>query len=112
MDELHERFAAQPEAAQAARLRIDQACERAKSMVAERRRMIEAVAGALLDQYVLTADQIGSILAACASDCASRADAAAGTDGTNDNGMNNVETKNDAMNGARAGVAFLSNESG
>lgn len=64
MDELHERLASHPEAAMAARARIDQAYERAKVLVAAWRPAIEAIAEALLDYHVLTFEQLIPILTA------------------------------------------------
>ena len=65
MDELDARLASRPKAATAARLRIDRAYERAKSMVTALCPRIEAIAEALLDEFVLTADQVSAILAKC-----------------------------------------------
>lgn len=77
-DELHERRAAEPEAARAAQARIGQAYERAKTIVTAMRPEIEAVAEALLFKYVLTGEEISHLLAPSQKDAAGTSGEAAG----------------------------------
>lgn len=62
MEDLHTRFASQPEAARAARQRIERALAKAKALVTVLRPVIEAIAEALIEKYVLTSDQLNAIL--------------------------------------------------
>jgi ATP-dependent Zn protease len=77
-EELHKRFAAQPDAAKAANLRLQRAYERAKTIVAARRRLIEAIAEVLLEKYVLTADELAPLLLAHAKEADGENDAVPG----------------------------------
>lgn len=63
MEDLDARLVSRPKAATATRLRIARAYKRAKALVTALRPMIEAIAEALLDEHVLTAEQVSAILA-------------------------------------------------
>jgi AAA+ superfamily predicted ATPase len=75
VEKLHKRFAAQPEAAKAANLRMQHAYEEAKIIVAARHQLIESIAEALLEQYVLTAAELAPLLIAHTNDADGARDA-------------------------------------
>lgn len=64
MDDLHTRLASRPDVARAIGRRLDRAYARAKLLVTGSRPLIEVIAEALLNKYVLTSDEVSAALMA------------------------------------------------